>query len=644
MSDAKAGRAELDRLLAGHSARTRQLAARVAVQVEKNVAAGQHASQAVTDAMDAVGMTKGVRDTVGTAVVQSLCVGAGIWPSVKALPVENQASLRKTALSGLWDGSGMTLSQTLHGTTKAMHDDVVKAIQGHIDNKSTAWDSSRKIYDGYGFGGTIRQPKLSELPKDLQKLVDQASKVLTPEDLATLKQDAKRLSAYADRLATGPLKAAYGQMARRLEKGLTVGLDNLVRTATEEKARYHANRILRTEAARAWGQGFHKECMDDPDVVGWKWSTSSAHKVFDICDFHARADLYRMGPGIYPKDRHPSYPAHPHCFCNASQVYKGEVPDPVEQIDAGGKAALQGMTEDQRKRLLTLQGGKAFGQGGKWQGNLRQWTTPGGMGLSSGAQAVLEGVKQWQPDLKLTFEIPKTVKEAEETIQKMGIEAKLNGMALSYAQVTAQTIHRLVVQLGLPKFDSIEFDPRESGGLFAMGGPKAYMKLGGSAATDGLWEQEKAAANARAKAGHDLWQALDEKGKKLMPEPATRAFVSESIADTIVHEYGHHIHALAMGRDSIQTIKETEIPGYLEFMGEPPLDRPISWARRPSAGRSQKTLIRKHLSDYATTNVFETFAEAFNAKYSKGETLPKEWERVIQSAVDKAKQSAGSAP
>lgn len=402
MSDAQGGRAELERLLAGHSARTRRLAARVAALVEKAVSSGKDAATATDEAMDAVGMAQAVRDTVSAAVVQSLCVGAGIWPSVKALPVEDHASLRKTALSGLWDGSGMTLSQTLHGTTKAMHDDVVKAVQGHIDNKATAWDSSRKIYDGYGFGGTIRQPKLSELPKDLQRLVDQASKVLTPKDLSQLQADAKRLSAYADRLATGPLKAAYGQMAKRLEKGLTDGLDNLVRTATEEKARYHANRILRTEAARAWGQGFHKECMDDPDVVGWKWSTSSAHKVFDICDFHARADLYRMGPGIYPKDRHPSYPAHPHCFCNASQVYKGEVPDPVEQIDAGGKAALQGMTDAQRKRLLTLKGAQGFDSGKGWQGDLRQWSKPGGMALSSGAQAVLEGVKQWQPDLKLT--------------------------------------------------------------------------------------------------------------------------------------------------------------------------------------------------------------------------------------------------
>ena len=415
MSDAAGGRAELERLLAGYSARTRSLAVRVAKLVEKGVADGKDPATATDEAMAAVGMAQAVRDTVGTAVVQSLCVGAGIWPSVQTLPDDAQASLRKTALSGLWDGSGMTLSQQLHGTNQDMRDEIVKAVKTHVDAKSTAWDSARQIYDGYGLGGAIHQDKLPGLPKDLRNLVDDARKVLSPEDLAQLQADAKRMTAYADRLATGPLKAAYGQLARRLEKGLTNGLDNLVRTATEEKARYHASRILRTESARAWGQGFHKECMDDPDVVGWRWVTSSAHKVFDICDFHAQADLYGMGPGIYPKDRHPSYPAHPHCLCNASKVYKGMVPDPVDQVDQRGKAALNGMTDAQRKRLLTLKGAKDFEAGKGWQGDLRQWAKPGGMGISSGAQAVLEGVKQWQPDLKLTFEVPKTVQEAEQT-------------------------------------------------------------------------------------------------------------------------------------------------------------------------------------------------------------------------------------
>ena len=87
MDDA-ASRKELDRLLAGHSARTVRLAAQVSKAVAEAVARGEDPSQAVASGMDKVGMAKAVRDTVATAVVQSVCVGYGIWPSVSAAPPE----------------------------------------------------------------------------------------------------------------------------------------------------------------------------------------------------------------------------------------------------------------------------------------------------------------------------------------------------------------------------------------------------------------------------------------------------------------------------------------------------------------------------------------------------------------------------
>jgi len=400
MDDA-AARKELDRLLAGQSARTVRLAAQVARAVAAAVANGEDPEQAVRSGMEAVGMAQAVRDTVATAVVQSVCVGYGIWPSVSAAPSEAFAGLKATALSSVWDDSGMTLSTRLHGTDQAMRAEIVKAIKDGVDAKASTWDTQRRIYDGYGFGGAIKQAKLSELPKDLQDLADQARKVLTPEDFAQLQQDAKRLRAYADRLATGPLRAAYGQMADRLEKGLTKGLDRLVQTATEEKARYHASRIQRTEAARAWGQGFHAQCMDDPDVVGIKWNLSTSHKVFDICDFNHTADLYGMGPGVYPKAKWPRYPAHPHCHCPQSKVFVGMVPAERDNVEAGGKAALNGMTESQRKRLLTIKGAQGFKGGASWKGDLRHYDGAVSSGMSPGARAVVMGVKKWQPDLQL---------------------------------------------------------------------------------------------------------------------------------------------------------------------------------------------------------------------------------------------------
>ncbi|MGB5064273.1 MAG: hypothetical protein WBQ37_10970 [Candidatus Competibacter sp.] len=43
---------------------------------------------------------------------------------------------------------------------------------------------------------------------------------------------------------------------------------------------------------------------------------SSKHPKVDICDYHAKADLYGLGPGIYPKAAAPLPPFHPHCcYC-----------------------------------------------------------------------------------------------------------------------------------------------------------------------------------------------------------------------------------------------------------------------------------------------------------------------------------------
>lgn len=391
--DPTGGRAALEKLLAGHTARTQRLAAQVARAVAAAVARGEDPVQAVQTGMEAVGMAKAIRDIVATSVVQSVCIGYGIWPTVSALPPEAMGTLRTTALSGVWDDKGMILSQALHGTDKSMRDEIVQAVKGHIDAKVSAWDAQRGIYDGYGFGGAIHKNKLPGLPKDLQDLADKARKVLSPEDYAQLKADAKRLRAYADRLATGPLRAAYGQMADRLEKGLTHGLNRLVKTATEEKARYHASRILRTETANAWGQGFVQECAENPDVVAIRWKTSSAHKIFDVCDFCATANLYGMGPGVYPKAKLPRYCAHPHCFCNLLKVFIGQVPVERDNVDAGGRAALAGMTESQRARLLTIKGKEAFGQSGQWRGSLRHYEAGGGNPLSQGAKAVLEEAK-----------------------------------------------------------------------------------------------------------------------------------------------------------------------------------------------------------------------------------------------------------
>ena len=69
-----------------------------------------------------------------------------------------------------------------------------------------------------------------------------------------------------------------------------------------KRARYFAERIARTEKARAYIDGVMYHYANDPDCVAFKWKLSSRHPCDDICDLYARADLWGMGEGIFQND------------------------------------------------------------------------------------------------------------------------------------------------------------------------------------------------------------------------------------------------------------------------------------------------------------------------------------------------------
>ncbi len=79
-------------------------------------------------------------------------------------------------------------------------------------------------------------------------------------------------------------------------------VDTAIDVAVQERARYFAERIARTEKARAYMDGVMYPYAHDPDCVVFKWKLSSRHPCDDICDQYARADLLGMGEGIFPKD------------------------------------------------------------------------------------------------------------------------------------------------------------------------------------------------------------------------------------------------------------------------------------------------------------------------------------------------------
>lgn len=80
-----------------------------------------------------------------------------------------------------------------------------------------------------------------------------------------------------------------------MQKGNEKAIEKAVKVAVNEKSRYVAERITRTEMARAWADGFIAKMKTDADIVSVKFKLSSRYPVFDICDMYAKAEKHLGG-------------------------------------------------------------------------------------------------------------------------------------------------------------------------------------------------------------------------------------------------------------------------------------------------------------------------------------------------------------
>lgn len=298
------------------------------------------------------------------------------------------SSIRKTVLHEAWTSDNMTLSKRLHGIRPEFRQTVVDTIKTAMKQQKTFIGMARDLYDGYDSGKrTIKQ---AELPKYLRKLEDAARKVM--------QGDKKALKGYKAAIAnaelnikkiarngapTKNLKIAYENLLNAAKKQSSKALDRAVHVAIEENSRYLADRIARTEMSRAWGDGFFAKYLDDDNVVAFKWRLNSRHPIYDICNIHANTDCYGLGKGVYPKDKFPVRPAHPHCMCLITPVYAGRIRDNEAEEAAFIKGAkfntgavtehIAGLSRQQQLSVLGVDGLKQFEKDGSWENSLKLW-------------------------------------------------------------------------------------------------------------------------------------------------------------------------------------------------------------------------------------------------------------------------------
>ncbi len=327
--------------------------------------ANLHGDDDVEGKVDAMWKAMGVGAYVGDSVRNSML-------SAYEKGTKKSISLLPSALEQAWDESGMTLSEKLHGADREMRDRIVQTIREQLKLNHHAMTAARELYDGYNSGKAVTRRQ--SIPKYLQKVIDFARRSdLTKDDEAYLLRMVRRAQRQVDKLAADgapnrALKSAYSELLTAVSERSEKAMQRAVHTAIEEKSRYIAERIARTEAARAWADGFVERYGRDESVVAYQWKLSSRHPKFDICNLYAEANLWGLGNGIYPKDETPKLPVHPHCLCHLAPVFSSEMEGKTAQnrIEGAGRKWLFQQSVHHRQQILGIQGNKAVMNQDSW--------------------------------------------------------------------------------------------------------------------------------------------------------------------------------------------------------------------------------------------------------------------------------------
>lgn len=347
------------------------LAPKIIAEIKSGLSKGLSASSAVDAAVSKLGVRDKVTDSILSKMITATEIGFGLAPLVELEPL----AMRRAYLDAVWPDDNMSLSQRL--VSPAFQKIMTEEIRAQLRRSASWQEVANSLAKRKFVAGDVAQYIVGLIEK-----VDQVNRN-DPQARKSMRKTLSQLKQRVDRLGqrgapNQALKAAYNEALRAAQRYDQDALEGAIDLAVKEKARYNAERIARTEIARAYGAGVQISAQADDDVIGIRSILSSRHPEPDICDFHANADLYGMGKGVYPKHTLPLYPYHPHCLCLRVPVFVGEAEPSDKQSGRRAINYLKSIPEDKRKKLLGVAGAEAFSKSpSNWKDHLIGWSEPG---------------------------------------------------------------------------------------------------------------------------------------------------------------------------------------------------------------------------------------------------------------------------
>lgn len=246
--------------------------------------------------------------------------------------------------------SGLALSRRLYLHNAETTAQVLGLIREHAQGITQARELARRLYDGYDPRDGVRRPlegrARGELPAALRALTaDPAAR----ESLTALMVRGQR---QAERLKSKALRVAYLEAFDAWAQGKGAeALQRKLRVAQLEKNRFLADRIAQTELHRAHQAKVADELRADELTTVVQVRMSASHPRPDICDLFARANLFGLGPGLYPKSKAPVPPFHPFCRCGLKPKPSMDAAS-ARPVQMGEAAFLRELGEERAAQVM----------------------------------------------------------------------------------------------------------------------------------------------------------------------------------------------------------------------------------------------------------------------------------------------------
>lgn len=245
---------------------------------------------------------------------------------------------------------GIALSKRLYAHNVEVANEVTALVRQHAQGMQDARALALRLYDGYNPQDGIRRPlegaARAELPRALRAITQDRQ---TRQDLGKMIEEGQKRAA---RLKTPALRAAYAQAFDDWQAGASESaLRRRLDVAQREKNRFMANRIAQHELAIAHQKAVGEEMMADEMLEVVQVTISPTHPRVDICDAYARADLYGLGPGCYPKGDAPRPAYHPFCRCKLTPKYSLSASG-ARAAPGGVASYLRGMPIEEAARVM----------------------------------------------------------------------------------------------------------------------------------------------------------------------------------------------------------------------------------------------------------------------------------------------------